>query len=174
MTTPPIAAQVTAKDQQCNVIGLILSWVAYLAVLGYMGYQRRWAGGLTWLIVVPSVRWALSHYFPSISHFLGYGRVDDSLPEKLTQASVVVTFYSFFSCPFCPIVWQRLQALQKQMDFTLEKIDVTLRPQLLMSKGISAVPVVEVGKDRLVGNATSEQLAALIGLAQASEPLKVR
>jgi hypothetical protein len=180
MITPPIVSRIstraTTKDQQCNVSGLILSWVAYLAVLVYMGYERRWAGGLIWLIVVPSVRWALFHYFPSISRFLGYGRVDDSLPENLTRASVAVTFYSFFSCPFCPIVWQRLQALQKEMDFTLEKIDVTLKPQILMSKGISAVPVVEVGndllgKDRLVGNATTEQLAALISHARRLEPL---
>jgi hypothetical protein len=50
-----------------------------------------------------------------------------------------------------------------------------------VSKGISAVPVVEVGKDRLTGNATSEQLAALIErgleleleLARTSEPLGV-
>jgi CBS domain-containing protein len=61
-------------------------------------------------------------------------------------------------------VLQRLEALQREMDFTLEKIDVTLKPQILVSKGISAVPVVEVGNDRLVGNATSEQLAELIGL----------
>jgi CBS domain-containing protein len=64
------------------------------------------------------------------------------------------------------------------MDFTLEKIDVTLKPQILISKGISAVPVVEVGKNRLVGNATTDQLAALIGFARKrdlllSEPVQV-
>jgi predicted DsbA family dithiol-disulfide isomerase len=93
----------------------------------------------------------------------------------VTQAHVVVTFYGFFSCPFCPIVWQRLEALQKEMDFTLEKIDVTFKPQILMSKRIAAVPVVEVGKDRVVGNATTEQLAALIGLglARTAEPFRV-
>src|SRR5580698_6276960 len=165
-----MTAPYAVKQQQCSVIGLILSWVAYIAVLGYMGYERRWAGGLIWLVAVPSVRWVLFRYFPSISRFLGYGRVDDRLPEKLTQARVAVTFYSFFSCPFCPIVWLRLQALQKEMDFTLQKIDVTLKPQILMSKGISAVPVVEVGEDRLVGNATSEQLAELIGLARLPKP----
>jgi hypothetical protein len=183
-----MTASYAVKEQQCSVMGLIVSWVAYLAVLGYMGYERRWAGALVWLIVVPCVRWVLFKYFPSLSRFFGYGRVDDRLPEKINQARVAVTFYSFFSCPFCPIVWQRLQALQKEMDFTLEKIDVTLKPQILLSKVISAVPVVEVGtdspgndqmgKDRLVGNATSEQLAALIGLARLpellpSEPVQV-
>lgn len=167
----------TAKKQQCNVIGLILSWAAYLAGLGFMAYERHWAGGLAWLVVVPCVRWVLFHYFSSLSRFLGYGRVDDTLPATVSRARVAVTFYSFFSCPFCPIVWQRLEALQKEMDFTLEKIDVTLKPQILLSKGISTVPVVEVGtgakKNQLVGSATTEQLAALIalGFTPASEPL---
>jgi glutaredoxin len=84
----------------------------------------------------------------------------------------VVTFYGFFSCPFCPIVLQRLEALQKEMDFTLEKIDVTFNPQALMSKRIISVPVVEAGSDRLVGNATTKELAELIGFAQPLEPGK--
>jgi hypothetical protein len=54
--------------------------------------------------------------------------------------------------------------LQKQMGFTLEIFDVTLRPQMLLSKGIRSVPVVEVGDHRLVGNSTTEQLAVLIAL----------
>jgi glutaredoxin len=163
MTTQLIAA----KKQQCQVMGLILSWLGYLAGLAYMGFERHWVGAIAWLVVVPSIRWALFRYFPSISRFLGYGRVDDKLPAKVNRARVAVTFYSFFSCPFCPIVLQRLEALQKEMDFTLEKIDATLKPQILVSKGISAVPVVEVGNERLVGNATSEQLAELIELGLA-------
>jgi hypothetical protein len=64
-------------------------------------------------------------------------------------------------------VKRRLEALQRKMDFTLTKIDVSFNPQLAMSKGIQSVPVVEVGKDRLVGNATTERLAQLIaGAAQ--------
>lgn len=67
---------------------------------------------------------------------------------------------------------QRLEALQKEMDFTLEKIDVTFNPQILMSKRIMSVPVVEAGSDRLVGNATTKELAELIGFAQPLEPCK--
>ena len=74
-----------------------------------------------------------------------------------------------FSCPFCPIVLARLQALQKHMGFTLKMIDVTLNPQTLVTKGIRSVPVVEVGEHRLVGNSTTEQLAALIARGQAPE-----
>ena len=55
-----------------------------------------------------------------------------------------------------------MQALRESMNFKIEKIDVTLRPDLLASKGIRAVPVIEVGERRIEGNATSEQLANLI------------
>jgi hypothetical protein len=48
------------------------------------------------------------------------------------------------------------------MNFEIEKIDVTLRPDLLASKGIRAVPVIEVGERRIQGNATSEKLTSLI------------
>jgi hypothetical protein len=163
--------QSSLKQQQCSVPNLVFSWLIYLAGFAYMGYERHWAGGLFWLVLVPCVRLALYKGFPNISRFLGYGRVDDQLPASanVSNSHVAVSFYSFFSCPFCPIVLQRLEALQKQMGFTLEKIDVTLKPQILMSKGILTVPVVEVGKNRLVGNATTEQLSRLIGLAQPLE-----
>jgi CBS domain-containing protein len=58
------------------------------------------------------------------------------------------------------------------MDFTLEKIDVTFKPEILMRKHILTVPVVEVGSNRLVGNATTEELARLVGLAQSLQPTK--
>lgn len=168
MTTRRIAW----KPQQCSVPGLALSWVAYLAGLVYLVYQRNWVWGLLWLVLVPSARLALFRYFPSVSRFLGYGRVDDERPLHVNRAPVAVAFYSFFSCPFCPIVLQRLEALQKEMDFTLEKIDVTFNPQILISKHILSIPVVEVGSHRLVGNATTGELARLIGMAQPLEPFR--
>jgi glutaredoxin len=153
------------KKQQCNVLGLVLLWFAYLAGLIYFTYERDWIAAALFFVLVPCVRWALFHFFPSISRFLGYGRVDDQSTERTNAAHVAVTFYSFFSCPFCPIVLRRLEALQQVMDFTLEKIDVTLKPQILLSKGIRSVPVVEVGDRRLVGNLTTAQLADFISLA---------
>ncbi|MGO9269042.1 MAG: glutaredoxin family protein [Terriglobia bacterium] len=154
------------KKQECNVVGLMLSWLGYGAGIIVLIYLRHWTGALLWLVLVPCLRWVLFRYFPSLSRFLGYGRVDDKLPAKFKRTHVVVAFYSFWSCPFCPIVMRRLEALQRKMDFTLKKIDVTFSPQLLMNKGILSVPVVEVGEKRLVGNVTSEQLAALIGFVQ--------
>ena len=121
---------------------------------------------------MPCLRWALFYFFPHISRFLGYGRIVGKLapippPHANSAAPVAVNFYSFFSCPFCPIVLARLQALQKQMSFTLETFDVTLKPQMLLTKGIRSVPVVEVGDHRLIGNSTTEQLAKLIALSPA-------
>lgn len=152
------------KKQQCNVAGLVLLWFAYLAGLIYFAYERNWVAGTLFVVLVPCVRWALFHFFPSISRFLGYGRMDDQIAQRTNTAHVAVTFYSFFSCPFCPIVLRRLEALQQVMDFTLEKIDVTLKPQIVLSKGIRSVPVVEVGGKRLVGNLTTAQLAEFISL----------
>jgi glutaredoxin len=161
MITKPFAF----KLQQCTVSGLVLSWVIYFAglIFFFLGTHNR-VGGLAWLVLLPVLRWALYRYFSSLSRFLGYGRIDDKLPGRLARAPVAVRFYSFFSCPFCPIVLQRLEVLQKQMGFTLERIDVTLHPEQVMRKGIRAVPVVEVGDRRLVGNSTSEQLAAFVGM----------
>mgnify|MGYP005848395887 CR=1 FL=1 len=70
--------------------------------------------------------------------------------------------YTALGCPFCPVVKRRLLALQSQLGFELTELDVTARPGLVTAKGIMSVPVVEVGETRLVGNATSEQLARLI------------
>ena len=159
------------KAQQCNVAGLALSWIGYAAGLGYFSYQRQWIAVLLWLVGVPCLRWAMFHFFPRISRFLGYGRIVDkfaAIPPHANPraAPVAVNFYSFFGCPFCPIVLARLQALQQQMGFTLKTFDVTLNPRMLLTKGIRSVPVVEVGDHRLVGNSTTEQLAGLIALGQ--------
>ena len=153
------------KRQECSVVGLIFSWLVYPGVAAWLAYAHGWVAAAVWLIMLPVVRWALYRYFPSVSRFLGYGRITDTIPASVPRAAVPVTFYSFFSCPFCPIVLQRLLALQKEMGFTLAQVDVTRQPQLLMSKGILSVPVVEAGGRRLVGNASTEQLAELIALA---------
>jgi glutaredoxin len=164
MNKQPIAF----KEQKCTVLGLALGWLGYVAGIFYFAYERSWVGGALFVVLVPCLRWALFHFFPSISRFLGYGRVDDKIPESTDVTRVAVTFYSFFSCPFCPIVLRRLEALQQVMDFKLETIDLTLKPQMVVSKAIRSVPVVEVGGKRLVGNLTTAQLAEFISLPPAS------
>jgi len=163
------------KEQQCDVAGLAFSWIGYAAGLGYFSYRHEWVVALLWMAGVPILRWAMYQVFPHLSRFLGYGRIVDKFAPIPPQhanpraAPVTVNFYTFFSCPFCPIVLARLQALQEQMGFILKTFDVTLKPQTLMTKRIRSVPVVEVGDRRLVGNSTTEQLVGLITLGQVPE-----
>jgi len=52
-------------------------------------------------------------YFPASLGSLDMG-ASMTTPANVNKARVAVTFYSFFSCPFCPIVWQRLESLQNK------------------------------------------------------------
>lgn len=160
------------KEQSCTVSSLYVSAVMgailYPAVLAYLAYERRWPTFAAWLVLVPFSKWAYLRFFPRISKWKGYGSLEDKLPANAQKAPVEVTYYTLHGCPFCPVVSQRLEALQKEMSFGLTRIDLTLNPQLARAKGIRSVPVIEVGGDRLVGNATSEQLAKLIAHRQAA------
>jgi glutaredoxin len=160
------------KKQECTVRSLYISGVTgvigYAVGLVFLAYEAKWEVLLLWLVLLPCLKWAYLRFFPRISTWKGYGRLSDKLPESVKKARVEVTYYFLLGCPFCPIVEQRLKTLQKEMDFGLTKLDITLRPQIAASKGIRSVPVVEVGEDRLIGNATTEQLAQLIGGARAS------
>src|SRR5215472_14037508 len=166
----------TVKEQKCTVHSLYFSGVVFVIIyplgLAYFAYEANWTVFIAWLILLPGLKWAYLRFFPSISKWMDYGSMDDKLPANVTKARVEVTYYSLLGCPFCPIVKQRLETLQKDMDFTLTTIDLTLKPHVAASKGIRSVPVVEVGKERLVGNATTEELAQLIAGAQgtAAEP----
>lgn len=159
------------KKQECTVQSLYLSGVMFVIIyplgLAYFAYEANWPVFAAWLIFLPCLKWTYLRFFPRIAKWKGYGSVEDKLPANVKNARVEVTYYSLLGCPFCPIVKQRLETMQKEMDFTLTTIDLTLNPQMAASKGIRSVPVVEVGKERLIGNATTQQLAQLIAGAQA-------
>jgi hypothetical protein len=61
----------------------------------------------------------------------------------------------------------RLAGLQERLGFELSEIDVTFRPELVTSRNLRAVPVVEAGGRTWVGNATSAQLLAFLVEAEA-------
>ena len=158
-----------AMKQQCYLAAIYLNWLVLVSGVGYLFFTHHYGFAIAWLIALPLAMWAYFRVFPSISQAMGYGKVDDKpahdaerheLQHKST--AVTVTLYTALGCPFCPIVEKRLQALRESMNFEIEKIDVTLRPDLLASKGIRAVPVIEVGEHRIEGNATSEKLTNLI------------
>lgn len=148
--------------QQCPIAFIYATWALYIAGLVYLPLRGQWLPALVWLVVVPLFLWLYVRGFPRISEFLGYGRVDDVAAGPVQGGAGKVTMYGAAACPFCPIVRQRLNALQREMGFDLQYVDVTLKPGLLASKGIKAVPVVEVGDRRIVGHATSRQLSELV------------
>jgi glutaredoxin len=158
------------SKQQCTLtnlyFGVLVFAILYAGGVVFYGYKGNWPAVLLWLVLLPCARWVGLRLSPLTSKWRGKGAVDDKLPSGVNKANVEVAFYSHNGCPFCPIVKRRLEALQREMDFTLTKIDLSFKPQLAASKGIRSVPVVEVGKGRLVGNATTEQLAQLISDAQ--------
>jgi glutaredoxin len=164
----------TAKRQECTVQSLYFSGavgvIGYAAGLVFLTYRADWPALLLWLILLPCLKWAYLRFFPHLSKLKGYGSLDDDVPANVKPANVEVTYYSLLGCPFCPIVEHRLKTLQKDMDFTLTKVDLTLRPQMSTSRGIRSVPVVEVGEHRLIGNVTTEQLARLISHEYPSAP----
>ena len=152
--------------QQCYLAAIYLNWVLLVGGVAFLLFTHRYAFAIAWCIAFPLALWSYIRVFPSLSQAMGYGKVDDhpaQHPEaQPNRQSVAVILYTALGCPFCPIVEKRLRALQESMNFKIEKMDVTLRPDLLASRGIRAVPVVEVGGRRIQGNATSEQLSELI------------
>ncbi len=151
--------------QQCYLVAIYLNWLIYIAGLAYFLSARNFIAAAAWIIALPLALWGYIKIFPRISPAMGYGSVEDVPAAASTGAaagSPEVRIYTALSCPFCPLVKRRLEALRARMGFSLVEVDVTLKPGLLLEKQIRAVPVVEAGRDRLVGNATSEQLARLI------------
>ncbi|MGH9686373.1 MAG: glutaredoxin family protein [Candidatus Acidiferrales bacterium] len=166
------ASEPTAK-QQCTLASLyfqlFIPAVLYVGGLAYLVYRRNWLELFLWLVLLPCVRWLGLRISPLTSEWRGYGSVADKLASSVSKAHVEVTAYFHNGCPFCPILKRRLEALQKEMGFTLKEIDLTLQPRIAANRGIKSVPVVEVGDNRLVGNATTEQLAELIAGAKVSD-----
>lgn len=148
--------------QECPIAFVYLTAALYVAGLAYLALSGELAGTVAWLVVFPLAILGYIRIFPRVSAWLGYGRVDDEAPSSASRSSRVVTVYRAAVCPFCPLVEERLRALQEEMGFELEHVDLTLRPDLVRAKKIRSVPVVEVGGRRHVGNATSRELADLI------------
>ncbi len=151
--------------QQCYMAAIYLTWAVYLGGLVYLGYQSRWPLAAVWLIGVPLFEWIYIRKFPSLSKAMGYGPIADQPGETVSAARVKVTLYTAIGCPFCPLIERRLRELQRQMGFSLETVDVTLRPDILASKGIRSVPVVETRGRFLTGLVFTKDLAAAIGAA---------
>lgn len=148
--------------QQCHISFVYGSWFIVLCGLIFYVIKGNYLQACFWVFFIMLFLWLYVRYFPSLSRYMGYGSVADQPAKDVQQINVKVFLYTGLGCPFCPLVKRRLIELRSKMGFELNEIDVTFRPDLLIAKGIRALPVVEVEKAHWVGNATSEQLAIFI------------
>jgi len=148
--------------QQCHISFVYGSWSILLSGIAFYLIRGNILQAVFWACFVAFFLWLYVRCFPSLSRYMGYGSVEDQPAEDIQSSNSKVILYTGLGCPFCPLVKRRLNELQSKMGFGLTETDVTLQPDLLISKGIRALPVVEVGGARRVGNATSQQLASFI------------
>jgi glutaredoxin len=148
--------------QQCHIFFVYASWAILLGGMAFHLLNGHVLQAVIWVVFTGLFLWLYVRYFPSLSKMMGYGSVADTPARTPAHSNATVRFYTGVGCPFCPLVKTRLKALQSRMGFVLQEIDVTLKPDVLIAKGIRALPVVEVADGRWVGNGTSEQLAAFI------------
>lgn len=148
------------------------SWLAYVGAAAAALSFHNWFFAAIWIILVPLAEWQYIRRFPAVSGVMGYGSVADA-PAPVHEPAMPheqVTLYTAVGCPFCPLIEHRLEHLHTRLDFSLEKIDVTLRPDLLLARGIRSVPAVEVHSQIRTGLMTSEQLAEFIVAAEVGAP----
>ena len=148
--------------QQCHIVFFYGSWLILVCGLLFLLVQGNILQAILWACFVAFFLWIYVRSFPSLSRYMGYGSVADQPAKDIRLSNARVYLYTGLGCPFCPLVRRRLNELQSTMGFELNETDVTFKPQLLIAKGIRALPVVEVGSARWVGNATSHQLASFI------------
>ena len=158
--------------QQCNISFVYSSLAILVGGIAYFLIRGLYLQIILWVLFIILVVWLYDRVFPVISRYMGYGPVDDEWVNKLDQTPVKVILYTGMGCPFSPIVRKRLKELQPRMDFVLKEVNITLKPYTVISKRIRALPVLEVEKFQLVGNATSEELVRFI--MDASIPQNVR
>ncbi len=148
--------------QQCHIAMVYAAWLFLLGGFIYLLSRGEVIQAVFWISIVAAFLWAGIRYFPSYSSFMGYGSVADRPAASVQPTDAEVVLYTGIGCPFCPLVKNRLQALQAKMGFRLREIDVTFKPGVPLARGIKALPVIEIGDRRRIGNGTSDELAAFI------------
>jgi glutaredoxin len=151
-------------EQRCHIAAVWLTWLGLPLLALVMGLRLGILAAIFILAVGIAAQVLYLRWFPRISRLLGYGSVADSTapPAALPPHLPRVTLYTANVCPFCPIIKRRLAELQKHSQFEIQEVDVTFRPDLIRSKGLRSVPVLEANGQLLVGNATSEQIAGFL------------
>jgi len=154
-------------EQRCSLGAVWLTWVGLPVLALVVGLRVGLVGAFVVLLVGIMAQVLYVRWFPSISRWLGYGSVADTPANPTTMPAHLprVTLYTANVCPFCPIVKRRLAELQRHSPFEIDEVDVTFRPEVIRAKGLRSVPVLEVNRQTLVGNATSAQIADFLSTA---------
>lgn len=151
-------------EQRCHLSMVWLTWLGLPLLALLVGLRTGVVAGVVVLAVGVVGQAVYVRWFPKISRSMGYGSVADTPAAAVPTRGPFpdVTLYTANVCPFCPIIRRRLADLQRQNPFDVLEIDVTFRPEIVRVKGLKSVPVLEAGGQRLVGNATSAQIAAFL------------
>lgn len=150
--------------QQCHLYNVWLTWLGIPAGAILMGVLAGWWASPFVLLVGVLAQITYVRAFPRVARWIGYGSVEDvpAEPGKRSAAASKVTLYTANVCPFCPIVRERLVALQRTLGFELSEVDVTFQQALVKEKGIRSVPVIETDGRLWIGNATTAQLVSFL------------
>ncbi len=153
--------------QQCYLAMVWLTWLGLPLLAVLVALRAGVVAGVLVLALGIVMQPLYIRWFPRISTWLGYGSVADTPAATFPTDTVLpsVTLYTAGVCPFCPIVRRRLVELQRHSRFEIREIDVTFRPEIVRSKGLTSVPVLEANGHLLVGNATSAQIADFLETA---------
>ena len=155
--------------QQCSLWMVWMTWLGVPTMAVLVGLRLGVASALVVVAVGIVGQWLYVRWFPKMSMWMGYGSVADAAASVTAPAAHLpkVTLYTANVCPFCPIIKQRLAALQQQMRFDVEEVDVTFRPEIVRAKGLRSVPAMEANGQLLVGNSTSAQIVEFLRAAAA-------
>ena len=147
-------------EQRCHLGMVWLTWLLVPLLAIVVGLRVGAAVGLATLGIGILAQILYVRWFPHFSRWMGYGSVADTPAPAGTPASPLprVTLYTACVCPFCPILRRRLTELRRHTPFELEEVDVTFRPEIVRSKGLRSVPVLEANGRLLVGNKTSSEI----------------
>lgn len=142
--------------------------LAGAAVIYAAGFFDLWhQGGVAlavWIVFLPIWIWAAPRLRLIYTEWSNRNRPEERVPAMpaAVAPATEVTVYTGLGCPYCLLVLRRLERLQGAVAFKLNIVDLTLHAQLAAEKSIASVPVVEVRGERIVGNASVEQLLRLI------------
>ena len=161
-------------EQRCHLAMVWLTWLGLPLLAVVVGLRAGLVAALVVLAIGVLAQVLYVRWFPHISGLMGYGSVQDApAPGAALEAPVPkVTLYTASVCPFCPIVRRRLADLQRLGSFEVEEVDVTFRPEIVRTKRLRSVPVLEANGRLLAGNATSAQIAEFLRSASSASDIR--